>query len=117
MRRYHRHHGTSGHIWQGRFKSFIVKDDDHLLKALRYVEGNPVQARMVTSARDWPWSSHRENLGEVERTLTDDSRVKLPADWSTHVDTPLTGSELDSPKRSIHQQVPFGLGTDTGAGS
>jgi putative transposase len=39
--RYHRHHGTSGHIWQGRFKSFIVQQDDHLLTAIRYVEGEP----------------------------------------------------------------------------
>lgn len=63
VHRYHRHYGTSGHIWQGRFKSFIVQQDDHLLAAMRYVEGNPVRAGMVPSARQWPWSSLRENLG------------------------------------------------------
>jgi hypothetical protein len=36
-RRYPRHYGTSGHVWQGRFKAFIIQDDDHLRTALRYV--------------------------------------------------------------------------------
>ncbi len=36
--RYHRHYGTSGHIWQGRFKSFIVQENNHLLTVARYVE-------------------------------------------------------------------------------
>ncbi|MFA7534723.1 MAG: transposase [Desulfuromonadales bacterium] len=52
VRRYHRHYGTSGHVWQGRFKSFIVQQDDHLLTAIRYVEGNPVRAGMVSSAKE-----------------------------------------------------------------
>ncbi len=47
VRRYHRHYQTSGHVWQGRFKSFIVKEDDYLLTLLRYVEGNPVRAGMM----------------------------------------------------------------------
>ena len=63
VRRYHRHYGSSGHLWQGRFKSFSVQQDEHLLTAMRYVEGNPVRVGMVASAKDWPWSSHRENLG------------------------------------------------------
>ena len=55
VRRYHRHYGTSGHIWQGRFKSFIVQEDIHLLMVLRYVEGNPVRAGLVNSAKEWLW--------------------------------------------------------------
>ena len=43
-RRYHRHYGTSGHVWQGRFKAFIIEDDDHLRTVLRYVERNPLRA-------------------------------------------------------------------------
>ncbi len=31
VRRYHRHYGTTGHVWQGRFKSFIIREDNHLL--------------------------------------------------------------------------------------
>ena len=37
VRRYHKHYGGSGQVWQGRFKSFPVQRDDHLLMVLRYV--------------------------------------------------------------------------------
>ena len=39
--RYHKRHRTSGHVWQGRFKSPVIQDDDHLLVVLRYIEANP----------------------------------------------------------------------------
>ena len=128
VRRYHRHHGTSGHIWQGRFKSFVVQNDDHLLTAMRYVEGNPVQAQMVKSAGDWPWSSHRENLGTGNIAgmgqapaepvpVVDTGLIELPIDWSTYVDTPLAGKELNNLKLSLHRQVPFGTAACSGTGS
>jgi putative transposase len=60
VRRYYRHYGTSGHVWQGRFKSFGIPDDGHFLTVARYVEGNPVRAGPVESATNWCWSSHRE---------------------------------------------------------
>jgi putative transposase len=76
VRRYHRHYGGSGHVWQGRFKSFPVQENDHLLTVVRYVEGNPVRAGMVTSAMDWLWSSHRENTG----TGSANKAVPVPLD-------------------------------------
>jgi len=57
VRRYHRHHGTSGHVWQGRFKSFPIQADDHFLTVVRYVLQNPVRARLATRVDEWPWSS------------------------------------------------------------
>ena len=48
--------GWRGHLWQGRFSSFAM-DSGHLLSAARYVERNPVKARLVGSAAAWPWSS------------------------------------------------------------
>ena len=59
VRRYHRHYRSHGHVWQGRFKSFPIQQDDHLLTVLRYVLRNPVRAGLVEHARDWPWSSLR----------------------------------------------------------
>lgn len=47
---------TTGHLWQGRFSS-VAMDEAHLVCALRYVALNPVRARLVERARDWPWSS------------------------------------------------------------
>lgn len=55
--RYHKQHGSVGHVWQGRFKSPVVQDDGHLLVVLRYIEANPVRAGLVASAGDYRWSS------------------------------------------------------------
>jgi putative transposase len=55
----HRRQGTlgQGHLYQGRYKAFLVQDDPHLLAVCRYVERNPLRAGLVTSAADWPHSS------------------------------------------------------------
>lgn len=57
VRRYHRVLGTSGRVWQGRFKAFPVQSDGHLLAVLRYVEANPLRAGLVRRAEEWAWSS------------------------------------------------------------
>lgn len=57
VRRHHKRHRSSGHVWQGRFKSFPVQEDAHLLTVLRYVLMNPCRAQLVRSAWEWPWSS------------------------------------------------------------
>ena len=108
VRRYHRHYGTSGHIWQGRFKSFVIQEDAHLLMVLRYVEGNPVRAGLVKSAKDWVWSSHREVIGEVQRMLIDESPIHLPENWEKYVDEPLTEKELERLRQSVNRQSPYG---------
>jgi REP element-mobilizing transposase RayT len=50
-----------GHLWQERFHSFLM-DEDYLLATVRYVERNPVAARLCESAGQWPWSSTRAHL-------------------------------------------------------
>jgi putative transposase len=57
VRRYHRRHASSGHVWQGRFKSFPIQEDEHLLTVLRYVLLNPCRARLVETPWAWRWSS------------------------------------------------------------
>jgi len=52
-----RHTSGTGPIYQGRFKSFPVESDDHLLTVARYVERNPLRAKMVERAADWQWCS------------------------------------------------------------
>lgn len=51
----------SGTLWEGRFKSSLVQRQDYLLKCHRYIELNPVRARMVSHPRDYSWSSYRVN--------------------------------------------------------
>lgn len=48
-----------GHLWQGRYKSLIVARDEYLINCGRYIEGNPVRAKMVKKPEDYPWSSYR----------------------------------------------------------
>src|SRR3954464_6206193 len=67
--RWHAHHGTSGmgHLYQGRFKSFPIAADEHLLAVLRYVERNPLRAGLVERAEEWRWGSlHRRIHGTSE---------------------------------------------------
>lgn len=53
--------GWRGHLFQGRFASYPM-DVAHLMVAVRYVENNPVAAKMVERAEDWPWSSARSHV-------------------------------------------------------
>ena len=108
VRRYNRYYERSGHLWQGRFKGFPVQDDDHLLVLMRYVEGNPVRSGLVSTARDWRWSSHSENAGAVPRNLTDETPRMLPENWTRYVDTPWTTGRLELVRQCVKRQAPFG---------
>ena len=57
--RYNRHYKRSGHVWQGRYKSFPIQQDNHLVQVCRYIERNPVRAGLVRRADEWTWSSAR----------------------------------------------------------
>ena len=48
--------GWRGHLWQGRFRSCVMQQS-HLLACIRYIEMNPVRAKLVQAPEDWPWSS------------------------------------------------------------
>ena len=48
--------GWRGHLWQGRFGSCVMQQS-HLLACIRYIEMNPVRAKLVQAPQNWPWSS------------------------------------------------------------
>ncbi len=60
--------GWRGHLWQGRFSSFIL-DQRYLLACTRYVELNPVRAGMVKIPGDWPWSSAGPHIKRKDDVL------------------------------------------------
>lgn len=60
---FNRRHGLVGHLFQGRYKAILVDRDAYLWALCRYVERNPVAARMVPRAGDWAWSSYRAHVG------------------------------------------------------
>jgi putative transposase len=72
--RWHARRGSagSGHLYQGRYKSFLVQADDHLLAVCRYVERNPLRARLVRRAEAWRWGSlWRRARGRGQDLLAD----------------------------------------------
>ncbi len=81
--------GWRGHLWQGRFASYVM-DEPHLLAAARYIERNPLRARLVERAEDWPWSSaaaHAAGRGDAVaagRWLTD-LTVGWVCSWSEYL--------------------------------
>ncbi len=62
---FNRTHKSVGHVYQGRYKAIIVQKETYLLEVARYIVLNPVRARMVRSAKDWPWSSYRATAGQA----------------------------------------------------
>jgi putative transposase len=84
-RRYSRHvnfrEGWRGYLWQGRFASAAM-DERHLMACARYVEMNPVRARLAVGAEDWPWSSARAHLAATGDGLVDvRPLLDRAADW------------------------------------
>ncbi len=51
-------HQYVGHVWQGRYKSPLVSQESYYLEAGRYIERNPLRAKLVTDLNDYPWSSY-----------------------------------------------------------
>jgi len=58
--------GGSGTLWEGRYNSSPVQTETYLLDCTRYIELNPVRARMVPVAGDYAWSSYRQRSGEED---------------------------------------------------
>jgi putative transposase len=109
VRRYHKHYGGSGHIWQGRFKAFPIQEDEHLLTVLRYIERNPVRAKLVRRAERWHWSSARYWEAEEGRpSYLAAGPVARPRKWLDWVNQAVTVGELESIRRCVNRGTPYG---------
>ena len=102
VRRYHKHYGSSGHVWQGRFKSFAVQRDEYLITTLRYVLQNPVRAGLSETVHEWPWSSARR------RQLVDRSPVDEEIRWSEQLESRLDELQVATIRECLNRQRPFG---------
>jgi putative transposase len=105
VRRYHTQYGGSGHVWQGRFKSFPIQQDDHLLAVLRYILRNPVRAGLVARAEQWPWSSLQY------AQLIDPWPIEPPPTWVEWIAQPLFAHDLGRLRECVRRQAPFGSPT------
>jgi len=105
----HRKQVGTGHVYQGRYKSFPIQDDAHLTTVCRYVERNPLRAGLVASARDWPWSSAGQHALPDEQRL---ALTELPRgrrrDWAAWVDKPQSPAEEAAVRDAIAASHPYG---------
>ena len=108
VKRYRVHHQhTSGHLYQGRYKSFPVEEDAYFLTLLRYVEANPLRAKLVTRAERWPWSS----LGcsdKLARQLLDGWPLDRPRSWMALVNEGLPEDQRRRVQASLERDRPLG---------
>ncbi len=111
--RWHAHHGTTGTgpIYQGRFKSFPVAADEHAWTMMRYVDRNPLRAKLVERAERWRWGSLQWYVtGVVPEWLlpVDKWPVERRADWVSWVNKPQTDREAAAVRESIARGRPLG---------
>jgi putative transposase len=108
VRRYHRHYQGSGHVWQGRFKAFPVQSDDHYLTVLRYVERNPLRAKLVTRSQDWERSSLKPTVRSGPDGLLTPGSIEQPSPWTRLVNGVQSEAELSSSRHSLARGAPLG---------
>ena len=74
-----------GHLWQERFHSFVM-DERHLLAAVRYVELNPVRAKLCSRPEQWRWSSARAHLdGSDDQLVTVEPMLRRIDNWPAYL--------------------------------
>jgi len=85
-RRIHFREGWKGYLWQGRFGSYPL-DEMHLYNAVRYVERNPVRARIVKAATEYRWSSARSHKEKIKDELLDEFYlINEIHDWNAYLE-------------------------------
>jgi putative transposase len=119
--RWHAHHHTAGtgHLYQGRFKAFPIQGarasepGRALRNVCRYVERNPLRAKLVTQADAWQWSGLWRRLhgtSEEKKLLADWPQGVYPGDksWLERLSTPQSPAEEAALATSIQRGRPFG---------
>ena len=103
----------TGHLYQGRFKSFVVQNDAHFLTVSRYVEANALTGRLVERAEHWRWGSlWRMQQGQVDRPpVLHPWPVARPSDWLEYVNQPELPSETNSLRQCAQRGRPYGAET------
>jgi len=110
--RWHQANNTkgSGHLYQGRYKSFLIQDDNHLLSVIRYVERNALRAKLVKKAENWAFGSLARRLSKdtEKKKLLSVWPIPEPSDYLLFVNTPQSKEEEENIKVSLIKGKPFG---------
>jgi putative transposase len=117
VRRHHGHYPSrTGHLYQGRYKSFPVEADAYFLTLCRYVEANALRAGIVSRAERWEWSSlwQREHSGSGggdgggDGPVLSEWPVERPEDWIALVNAPLPRAQAEAIRTSVRRDRPLG---------
>ena len=106
----HRQSAGAGHLYQGRYKSFPVQDDNHFLTVCRYVERNALRAGLVRRAEEWRWSSlwHRTHGNRVSPAWLSPWPIEPPRNWLDWANQPQSAAELETVRNSVRRGQPYG---------
>ncbi len=106
-----RMHGRSGHLWQNRFYSCPL-DKPHFWLALRYIETNPVRAKMVRDPAKYKWSSVAIHLGKKQQTELIDvakwRQISARIDWEQQLKKGCNDQEMKLVRNATHVGRPLG---------
>ena len=110
--RFNRQRGWKGHVWQGRYFSSPL-DESYLWAAIRYVERNPVRARMVRKAENYPWSSAVGHCLKTEDKIITSKpswwkKFNSIGDWSTWLAAGDDPERMQMLRRNIEKGLPCG---------
>jgi len=113
VRRYHEHYHSrgGGHLYQGRFKSFPVEEDDYYLTLCRYVEANALRATLVERAEEWQWSGlWRRAQGQEgdDGLVLSPWPVERPRNWTARVNAHLGAAQLATLRACVDRGRPLG---------
>lgn len=110
--RWHAHYHSvgHGHLYQGRYKSFLIQNDQYLLTACKYVERNALRARLTRRAENWRWSSlwRREYGNTEQKELLSPWPIEMPRDYSERINEPQDEKELEFIRESVSKNRPLG---------
>ncbi len=108
VRRHHEHYRLvgGGHLYQGRFKSFVVQNDLHLLRVCRYVEANAARAGLVKRAERWAYGGSFARVAGGKPFSLSDWPVDRPPDWLALINQ--QQDDLKTLRISVNRGRPFG---------
>lgn len=113
--RWHAHHRTegTGHLYQGRFKTFPIEEDEHFVAVSRYVERNAFRAGLCRTAEEWRYgSAWRNAFGDrASRALLADWPLPRPRGWRAYVNKPQNEAEVAAIRRCLLRGTPYGSET------
>lgn len=111
-RRWHTSKQTigQGHLYQGRYKSFLCQKDNHLLALIRYVERNAKRAKLVQKAEKWQWGSawRREFGTKEQKKLLSKWPIETPTNYLKYLNESQSEEEILSIRHSINKNIPLG---------